>query len=72
MDIWSTFPDESRQKVLFQNRPLVEDELLEIVDEAWPSGIQKLMIASKDSVTKYDLFDWYISALDGWYKANGL
>jgi hypothetical protein len=45
---------------------------LEIVDEARPSGIQKLMIASKDSVTKYGLFGPYISALDGWYEANGL
>jgi hypothetical protein len=57
---------------LLQNRPLSEDELLEIVDEAQPSGIQKLMIASKISVTKYDSFDQYISTLDGWYEAKGL
>jgi hypothetical protein len=63
---------ESAEGTLLQNKPLSEDELLEIVDEAQPSGIQKLMIAREDSVTKYDSFDWYISALDGWYKANGL
>jgi hypothetical protein len=67
------FPrQESAEGNLLQNRPLSEDELLEIVDEAWPSGIQKLMIASKDSVTKYDSFDCYISILDGWYEVNGL
>jgi hypothetical protein len=30
------------------------------------------MITSKDSVTKYDSFDRYISALNGWYEVNGL
>jgi hypothetical protein len=56
---------ELAEGTLLQNRPRSEDELLEIVDEARPSGIQKLMIASKDSMTKYDSFDRYISALDG-------
>jgi hypothetical protein len=40
--------------------------------QAWPSGIQKLMITNKDSVTKYDSFDKFLSILDGWYEANGL
>jgi hypothetical protein len=30
------------------------------------------MITNKDSVTKYDLFDKFLSVLDGWYEANGL
>jgi hypothetical protein len=55
-----------------RNNPLSEDELLEILDEARPSGIQKLMITNKDSVTKYDSFDKFLSILDGWYEANGL
>jgi hypothetical protein len=29
-----------------------------------------IIIASKDSVTKYDSFDRYTSTLDGWYKAH--
>jgi hypothetical protein len=57
---------------LIQNKPLSEDELLEILDEAQPSGIQKLMIANKDSVMKYDSFNKFLSILDGWYEANGL
>jgi hypothetical protein len=57
---------------LIRNKPLSKDKLLEILDEARPSGIQKLMIANKDSVTKYDLFDKFLSILDGWYEANGL
>jgi hypothetical protein len=67
------FPrQESDTGDLLHNKPLSEDELLEILDEAWPSGIQKLMIANKDSVTKYDSFDKFLSTLDGWYEANGL
>jgi hypothetical protein len=57
---------------LIQNKPLPEDELLEILDEAQPSAIQKLMIANKDSVMKYDWFNKFLSILDGWYEANGL
>jgi hypothetical protein len=63
---------ESNTGDLLRNKPLSKDELLEILDEARPSGIQKLMIANKDSVTKYDSFDKFLSTLDGWYEANGL
>jgi hypothetical protein len=48
------FPrQESDTGDLIRNKPLSEDELLEILDEARPSGIQKLMIANKYSTTKY-------------------
>jgi hypothetical protein len=67
------FPrQESNTGDLLQNKPLSEDELLEILDEARPSGIQKLMITNKDSVMKYNSFDKFLSTLDGWYEANGL
>jgi hypothetical protein len=67
------FPrQESDTGDLIWNKPLSKDELLEILDEARPSGIQKLMIANKDSVMKYDSFNKFLSILDGWYEANGV
>jgi hypothetical protein len=57
---------------LIRSKPLSEDELLEILEEAQHSGIQKLMIANNDSVTKYNSFNKFLSFLDGWYEANGL
>ena len=57
---------------LARNNPITDDQLMEVMDEARPGSIQTLMINAKDSVTKFNTYDAYVHALDGWHDAVDL
>ena len=54
------------------NRPLDDEDIKEILDEARSPAIQKLMIQSRDNVDKHDKAEDYVQSLDGWYDAHQL